>query len=104
MIGNVLKKWFDSGKVKREDLFITTKLPMYGVHPLRVEFFLKKSLENLQLDYVDLYLVHSPICFKFDPESSQTMEEQFAVKIPEPKTDHVGVWKVINLRNIFKNC
>ena len=25
-LGNVLKKWLDSGKVKREDLFITTKV------------------------------------------------------------------------------
>jgi diketogulonate reductase-like aldo/keto reductase len=38
-IGKVLKQWFASGKLKREDLFITTKLPMYGVHPDRVEFF-----------------------------------------------------------------
>lgn len=29
-IGRVLKQWLDSGRVKREDLFITTKLPEYG--------------------------------------------------------------------------
>lgn len=29
-IGKVLKEWIDAGKVKREDLFITTKLPDYG--------------------------------------------------------------------------
>lgn len=29
-IGKVLKEWIDGGKVKREDLFITTKLPDYG--------------------------------------------------------------------------
>lgn len=27
IIGNVLKEWFDSGKLKREDIFVTTKLP-----------------------------------------------------------------------------
>lgn len=27
IIGNVLKEWFDSGKLKREDVFVTTKLP-----------------------------------------------------------------------------
>lgn len=30
VIGKVLKKWIDTGKVKREDLFITTKLADYG--------------------------------------------------------------------------
>lgn len=30
VIGKVLKQWLDAGKVKREDLFITTKLPDYG--------------------------------------------------------------------------
>lgn len=29
-IGKVLKEWIDAGKVKREDLFITTKLPDFG--------------------------------------------------------------------------
>lgn len=91
-IGKVLKKWLDSGKIKREDLFITTKLPMFGVHPDRVDYFFKKSLENLQLDYVDLYLVHLPICFKFD--STKTVAEQRANRTPEDKTDHIGVWKV----------
>lgn len=31
VIGRVLKKWIDSGKVKREELFITTKLPVTGM-------------------------------------------------------------------------
>lgn len=30
VIGKVLKEWIDAGKVKREDLFITTKLPGFG--------------------------------------------------------------------------
>jgi alcohol dehydrogenase (NADP+) len=28
VIGKVLKKWFDSGKIKREDLFIVTKVSL----------------------------------------------------------------------------
>ncbi|KAL1509385.1 hypothetical protein ABEB36_004137 [Hypothenemus hampei] len=65
IIGKVLKKWFNSGKLKREDVFVTTKLP--GCQPPeKVEFYVKKSLEDLQLDYIDLYLIHSPICFDID--------------------------------------
>ncbi|KAK2435234.1 NAD(P)-linked oxidoreductase superfamily protein [Trifolium repens] len=42
-VGKALKEAFDTGLVKREDLFITTKL------------------KKLQLDYLDLYLVHFPV-------------------------------------------
>lgn len=39
-IGKVLKEWIDAGKVKREDLFITTKLPDTG------EFIAMKQNKN----------------------------------------------------------
>ncbi|XP_018562726.1 alcohol dehydrogenase [NADP(+)]-like [Anoplophora glabripennis] len=85
LIGRVLKKWFSSGKVKREDIFITTKLPMSGVHQDRVELFMKKSLENLQLEYVDLYLVHHPIGLKYFGDDDNRMEiDDF---------DHIKIWK-----------
>jgi aldehyde reductase len=64
VFGKVLNRWFSTGKVKREDLFIVTKLPVFGSHADRVEPYLKMSLERLQLDYVDLYLIHNPACLK----------------------------------------
>ncbi|XP_018579899.1 aldose reductase-like [Anoplophora glabripennis] len=89
IIGRVLQKWFSSGKLRREDLFITTKLPLPGTHQDRVEMFMMKSLENLQLDYVDLYLIHFPVGTKY-------VEGQFR---PSPDTlqtepsDHIEIWK-----------
>lgn len=54
-IGVALKEVMAAG-VKREDLFITTKL--WRDHKTNPEEGLRISLERLQLDYVDLYLIH----------------------------------------------
>lgn len=59
-IGEVLKRLFDDGIVKREELFITSKVwnDMHGDG--QVIASCKKSLADLQLDYIDLYFVHWP--------------------------------------------
>ncbi|KAK9934584.1 hypothetical protein M0R45_021721 [Rubus argutus] len=45
----------------RDDLFVTSKLWAHDAHPHLVIPALKKSLQNLQLEYLDLYLIHWPI-------------------------------------------
>ncbi|EEP80661.1 hypothetical protein UREG_05503 [Uncinocarpus reesii 1704] len=52
--------------VKRSDLFITTKVWNHLHEPDEVKWSLENSLENLQLDYVDLFLVHWPIAAEKD--------------------------------------
>ncbi|KAJ8712798.1 hypothetical protein PYW08_008102 [Mythimna loreyi] len=61
-ISDVLKK----GLVKREDLFITTKLWNDKHAKNQVVPALKESLSKLGLQYVDLYLIHSPEASKED--------------------------------------
>ncbi|CAI8615635.1 unnamed protein product [Vicia faba] len=58
-VGEAFKEAFDTGFVKREDIFITTKL-WNSDHGHVVEAC-KDSLKKLQLDYLDLYLVHFPV-------------------------------------------
>ncbi|XP_019872573.1 aldose reductase-related protein 2 [Aethina tumida] len=90
IIGKVLKKWFESGKLKREDLFITTKLPMFAVKAEKVEELLTTSLKNLGLDYVDLYLIHFPVCLRLgEGETFSREAKSFETEV----TDHIAVWK-----------
>lgn len=90
VIGRVLNEWLSSGKLKREDIFITTKLPMCAINPSRVEMFIRKSLENLQLDYLDLYLVHFPVGTNYIDGLAITPPDKLELE----DTNHLEVWKV----------
>lgn len=57
-IGRVLKQLLDEKTVSREDLWITSKL-WNDMHGKAIDSC-RKSLDDLQLDYLDLYLVHWP--------------------------------------------
>ncbi|KAH0991737.1 hypothetical protein GBA52_003220 [Prunus armeniaca] len=64
-LGEAIKEALKLGLVaSRDQLFITSKLWSNDAHPHLVIPALKKSLENLQLEYLDLYLIHWPISAK----------------------------------------
>ena len=63
-VGAALKELFADGTVRRDELFVTTKLWNNNHRPERVKPALQASLSRLGLDAVDLYLVHTPFAFK----------------------------------------
>lgn len=64
-IGEALQDMLGPGKLlKREDVFITSKLWNTRHNPEDVEPSLLQTLKDLKLDYLDLYLIHWPYAFK----------------------------------------
>ena len=60
-LGKAVRKAIDAGMVKREDLFITTKayIQQMGYEKTVQAFY--ESLHKLDLEYLDLYLIHMPL-------------------------------------------
>ncbi|MGY5847536.1 aldo/keto reductase [Salegentibacter sp. HM20] len=63
-IGKAFSEVFSEGKIKREEVWITSKLWNDSHKKEDVIPALKQSLKDLQLDYLDLYLMHWPVAFK----------------------------------------
>lgn len=68
-VGAALDDLFADGTVRRDELFVTTKLWNNNHRPERVKPALQASLHRLGLDAADLYLVHTP--FAFQPGDDQ---------------------------------
>ena len=109
-VGEGIKKALDEGKVRRDDLFIVTKLELEEKDD--PEKALRESLKRLKLDYVDLYLDHWPSCmnvnepnkYKLIPVRDTWQKMENLVKLGITKSIGVCNYNVENLFNVLSIC
>ncbi|XP_065211412.1 aldo-keto reductase family 1 member B1-like [Planococcus citri] len=63
-VGKVIRKKIEEGVIKREDVIIISKLWNTKHRPTEVLPAIKRSLADLGLDYIDMYLIHWPFACK----------------------------------------
>ncbi|SEM72664.1 Aldo/keto reductase [Mucilaginibacter gossypiicola] len=67
-VGKALQEGLAAEGIAREDIFVTTKLWNTNHRPDRVEAAFEGSIERLRLNYLDLYLIHTPFAFQAGEE------------------------------------
>ncbi|MDG1894189.1 MAG: aldo/keto reductase [Fuerstiella sp.] len=91
-VGQGIAQAVSDGVCDREDLWVTSKLWNTYHAPEHVQAACEKSLEDLGLDYLDLYLIHFPIAQRFVPfEKSYPPGWFFDPDAQEPSIEEVRV-------------
>src|SRR6476660_8659156 len=92
-VGEAMQEVFKAGKIKREDVFIATKLWNNNHRPERVKPAFEASLKKLQIDYVDLYLIHTP--FAFQPGDEQDPRDTNGKVIYDKGVALLDTWRAL---------
>jgi diketogulonate reductase-like aldo/keto reductase len=92
-VGEAMRAVFKEGKVKRKDVFVGTKLWNNNHRPERVKPAFDASLRRLQLDYVDLYSIHTPFAFKAGEE--QDPRDENGNVIYDAAATLTNTWKAL---------
>lgn len=80
VIGEALSEIFAEGRIFREDLFITSKLWNDSHAKGQVIPALEESLRKLKLDYLNLYLIHWPVAFRYGVKFPKTPDDYLTLE------------------------
>jgi len=119
-IGLAIKDAISDGDVERQDLWITSKLWNNSHGSENVVPAIKKTLKDLQIDYLDLWLIHWPIALKNDisfpkkPSDYLSLEEMplsdtwkgMEMAVEQGLTRHIGVsnFSLKKVKDLVSNC
>jgi diketogulonate reductase-like aldo/keto reductase len=92
-VGEAMQEVFKAGKIKREDVFVITKLWNTNHRPERVKPAFEASLKKLQLDFVDLYLIHTS--FAFQPGDEQDPRDASGNVIYDQGVTLLDTWRAL---------
>ena len=92
-VGQAFQTGLAAGRIVREEIFVTTKLWNTNHRPERVEAAFEASRERLGLEYLDLYLSHTP--FAFQPGDNQDPRDQNGNVIYDHGVTLFDTWKAM---------
>jgi len=92
-VGEALRAGLAAGGIAREDIFVTTKLWNTNHRPERVEPAFEASLARLGLNYLDLYLSHTP--FAFQPGDEHDPRDQDGNILYDPGVTLLDTWRAM---------
>jgi diketogulonate reductase-like aldo/keto reductase len=92
-VGEAMREVFKAGKIKREEVFVATKVWNNNHRPERVKPAFEASLRKLQLDYADLYLIHTP--FAFQPGDEQDPRDASGNVIYDKGVTFLDTWRAL---------
>ncbi len=92
-VGEAMQEVFKKGNIEREDVFVVTKLWNTNHRPERVKPAFDSSLKKLQLDFVDLYLIHTP--FAFQPGDEQDPRDANGNVIYDQGVTLLDTWRAL---------
>jgi diketogulonate reductase-like aldo/keto reductase len=92
-VGDAMRAAFSAGTVRREDVFVTTKLWNTNHRPDRVKPAFEASRHRLRLDHIDCYLIHTP--FAFQPGDDQDPRDEHGQVIYDPGVTLVETWRAL---------
>jgi diketogulonate reductase-like aldo/keto reductase len=92
-VGEAIQEEFREGNIEREDLFVITKLWNTNHRPERVKPAFDASLKRLKLDYIDLYLIHTP--FAFQPGDEQDPRDSSGNVIYDKSVTLLDTWRAL---------
>jgi alcohol dehydrogenase (NADP+) len=92
-VGEALQAGLAANGIARENIFVTTKLWNSNHRPERVEPAFTASLERLRLEYLDLYLIHTP--YAFQPGDEQDPRDQNGNVIYDNAVSLLDTWRAM---------